>query len=108
MVMLIPTRPSPALMQRLGYGADIIIPVLRLDLARLIALTPAEEVETLVRNAVVDCDGRLGEPDRSDWGPFDWTLTMYGITSTGATLAEAVAEWRTCVLRTAQAIEDAA
>ncbi|SHF66864.1 hypothetical protein SAMN05444339_1109 [Loktanella atrilutea] len=108
MVMILPVRPSPDLMARLGYSAETVMTVLRDDLERLIALTPANEVEQLVRNAVVDCDGRLGEPDTSDWGPFDWTLTMYGISTAGDTLAEAIAQWCACARRTAQATKDAA
>ena len=108
MVMILPTRPHPGLMARLGYSAEAIQAILRDDIAHLIQLTPANEVEALVRGAVVDTGGRLGEPDRSDWGPFDWTLTLHGITTTGDTLAEAVDAWCACVRRTAQAAEDAA
>ena len=108
MVMILPTRPHPGLMARLGYAPDQIIAVMRDDVVRQIEATPAPEIEPMIRRAVIAADGRLGEPDRSDWGPFDWTLTLHGITATGDTLAEAVAQWRNCARRTAQAAEDAA
>ena len=108
MVMILPTRSNPGLMARLGYPPDRIIAVMRDNVVRQIETTLPAEIEPMIRRTVIAADGRLGEPDRSDWGPFDWTLTLHGITATGDTLAEAVAQWRNCARRTAQAAENAA
>jgi hypothetical protein len=97
--MLLPTRPHPGLMARFGISPNTIIAAMRSDVVNQIERTAPDQIEEVIREIVIAAGGRLGEPDRSDWGPFDWSLTLHGITATGDTLAEAVAQWRACVSR---------
>ncbi|MCB5199047.1 hypothetical protein LGQ03_07325 [Loktanella sp. TSTF-M6] len=95
-----------SLTDSLGYSAAAVTAMLRADLVRVVATAPPETVEDLIRQAVIDCDGRLAAPDTAGMGDPNWDLTLLGINGCGDTLVAAIAQWKKCARRSARALQD--
>lgn len=100
-MMLLPSSHDAALAAHLASASPYVAAHFRSQLMIALRRAHPDQIEHVIRNAVITLGGTLIEPERGDWSAQQWELTLLGISVTGWTMQHLAHEWMAAMQRMA-------